>query len=124
MKNIPIDLIKSFLRDRTMVSLASAVIVAGIAYSIYIALALEPSDLQVVTRYTAFGDTHFYRSKWYYLLTFIVFGIALMATHISLAIKLYGREQRQLATMLLGFTLFLIAIGWIVARSVLGIAFS
>jgi hypothetical protein len=123
MRNLPIDLIKGFFRDRTMLTLTSAVVAAGIAYSLYVALALEPSDLQVATRYTAFGDTHFYRSKWYYLLSFILFGIALMGMHIALAIKLYGRQQRQFAALLLGFTLFLFVISWIIARSVLGIAF-
>ena len=106
-----------------MVTLAAVLLLAVVIYSIYIAVSLEPSDLQVAIRYTAFSDTHFYRSKWYYLLSFIAFGLVLFAVHLALAIKLHGRNQRQLAVALLSFSLFLLVIGWIITRSVLQIAF-
>ena len=79
--------------------------------------------MQVATRYTAFGDAHFYRNKWYYLLSFIAFVVVVLGVHIGLAIKLFGREQRQLASALLAFTILLLVIGWIITRSVLQIAF-
>lgn len=123
MRNLPIDLIKNYLRDRTMTALTIALFLMGISYIIYIAFALQPSDLQVATRYTAFGGAHFYRNKWYYLLSFVMFGVILVGVHTALAVKLYGRGQRQLAMALLVFTLFLFVIGWIIARSVLRIAF-
>src|SRR5690606_15069050 len=110
MKNIPFESIKNFLRDRTMVTLAGALLLMSIAYGIYVAIALEPSDLQVATRYTAFGEAHFYRNKWYYLLSFIVFGFVVVGTHIALAVKLHSRSQRQLAVALLTFTACLIII--------------
>lgn len=123
MKIIPIDTIKNFARDRSLATVSIALIVLVIAYSIYIALALEPSDLQVATRYTAFGDAHFYRNKWYYLLSFIFFGLTLVGVHLAFAVKLYNRNQRQLATGFLYLTVFLLLIAWIVTRSVLQIAF-
>lgn len=123
MKNIPFDSIKNFFRDRTMVMLSSALTVLGVLYIISVVIAMEPSDLQVATRYTAFGDTHFYRNKWYYLLSFTLFCVVLISTHIALAIKLFGRQQRQLAISLLSFTGILLIIGWIITQSVLEIAF-
>lgn len=123
MKNVPSDLIKNYFRDRTLFSLTAVLFLVVVVYSVYVGLSLEQSDLQVATRYTAFGNTHFYRNKWYYLLSFIVFGAVIMATHTALAIKLYGRQQRQLAVGLLVLTLLLIGIGWLITRSVLQIAF-
>jgi len=123
MRNLPTDLIKSYFRDRTIVGLTAVLCLTAVAYIVYVALALEPSDLQVAVRYTAFGDTHFYRDKWYYLLSFVLFSVTLTGLHIALAIKLYGRQQRQLAILLLFLTMFLFIIGWIVTRSVLRIAF-
>jgi hypothetical protein len=123
MKNLPVDLIKTFFRDRTMVFLTMGAVLVCVVYGIYTALALEPSDLQVATRYTAFGDTHFYRTKWYYLLFFILFGIIVTMIHTAIAIKLYGRQQRQLAIALLSLTFLILVIGWILTRSVLEIAF-
>lgn len=123
MRIIPIDTIKTFARDRSLAMISVALIVLAIVYSIYIALALEPSDLQVATRYTAFGDAHFYRNKWYYLLSFIFFGLTLVGVHLAFAIKLYSRNQRQLAMGFLCLTVFVLLIAWIFTRSVLQIAF-
>lgn len=123
MMNISLDTIKPFLRDRLMVGLTVGLFLVGIGYVIYIAFALEPSDLQVATRYTAFGDTHFYRSKWYYLLSFIIFGVILMGAHTALSIKLFNRGHRSLAIALLGITAFLFVVSWLIAGSVLRIAF-
>lgn len=123
MKNLPTDSIKSFLRDRTIASLAICVVVVAIIYSLYVAFSLQPSDLQVATRYTAFGDTHFYRNKWYYLLSFVFFGLTVAGVHIAYAIKLFGRQQRQAAIGMLCFTLLLMGIAIIMTRSVLQIAF-
>lgn len=123
MKNSVIDAIKSFFRDRTMTTLFVVLLLVTIMYVVYVALALQPSDLQVATRYTAFGDTHFYRNKWYYLLSFIFFGIMVTGIHTALAVKLYSRGQRSLSVSLLTFTLLLFGVGWILTRSVLRIAF-
>lgn len=123
MKSLSLELIKDFFRDRTMLSMVVSLVLIGIAYGVYLALSVEPSDLQVATRYTAFGDTHFYRSKWYYLLSFAAFGAMLVAVHTSLAIKLYGRKQRSLAIAFLGLTIAIFVISWIITQSVLRIAF-
>lgn len=121
--NISLETVKKFLGDRTLLSLSMAVIILGLFYVIYIALSLEQSDLQVATRYTAFGETHFYRNKWYYLISFVVFGISLIGVHLALSVKLFGRGHRQLAAGFLALTLLLLIVGWIITRSVLGIAF-
>lgn len=123
MKIIPTELLRTFFRDRTMASLVAGVFLVGTVYSIYLLTSLEQSDLQVATRYTAFGDTHFYRSKWYYLLSFAAFAGTLSVLHVALAIKLYGMNRRQLAVALLGFTFLVFIIGWIIMQSVLQIAF-
>lgn len=124
MKNLPFDLIKNYFRDRTMLGFTILLLLLGVAYIIYVAVSLEPSDLQVAIRYTAFGDAHLaYRSKWHYLLSFAVFGGLLITVHTALAIKLHSRGQRHLAMYWLACTAFLFVIGWIITRSVLQIAF-
>ncbi len=123
MKNSLFETSKQFMRDRTMVTCLAVLLLVGIAYIVYVSVSLQPSDLQVATRYTAFGDTHFYRNKWYYLLSFVVFGLIVMGTHMALAVKLYNRGQRPFALSLLVFTLLIFVIAWIMTRSVLGIAF-
>lgn len=128
MKSIPLNVIKSYLRDRTMLGLTIALFVVGVSYIAYVAISLEPSDLQVATRYTAFGETNIgthqgYGNKWHYLLSFVVFGVLLMGVHTALAVKLHDRGQPRLAAYFVGLTIVLFVIGWILTQSVLEIAF-
>ncbi len=83
--------------------MCSLILFGGIVYIIYVALSLQASDLQLATRYTSFGGTHFYRDKWYYLLSFVGFGLLFTITHIGLMVKLYVSEMKPLAT----------AMGWL-----------
>lgn len=123
MKIIPTDSIKDFFRDRTVAWMAGSLLLMVLAYIIYMIIVLEPSDLQIATRYTAFGETHFYRNKWYYLLSFILFSVSVLGLHVALAIKLHARQQRSLAIALLALTAFTMIIGWLITKSVIQIAF-
>ena len=58
---------------------------------------LQVRDVQVYVRYTAFGEAHFYKSYWYYLLSFVLFGALVMVVHIGLMVKLYSLQRRQTA---------------------------
>lgn len=128
MKNIPFKAVQEYFRDRTMLGLTLLLLVLGISYCVYVGVSLEPTDLQVATRYTAFGETNIgthqgYGNKWHYMLSFIVFGVLIMGVHTALAIKLHDRGQPRLAAYFLGFSVLLLVIGWIIANSVLKIAF-
>lgn len=123
MKATLLATLKRLLADRPMTGLVVALLLVGISYAIYVALALQPSDLQVATRYTAFGGTHFYRNKWYYLVSFVIFGIVVTGVHIALAMKLYSRGQRQFAVLMIAMSLLILVIAWITAHSILQVAF-
>lgn len=97
------------LRDRTFVLLwlsllllAGIVIIAGI-------FTIRPSDLQVPTRYSAFGITNFYRDKWYYALAFVLFAIFVAVMHGLVSLKLYIVKGRKLAVAFLGLSLVVMA---------------
>lgn len=92
-------------------------------YGIYVGLTLQPSDLQVAVHYTAFGETTFYRAKWYYLLSFIIFALLVVVTHIVLAAKLYIDDRRQLAIFFLWLSILIVVIAWFLTHAVLGAAF-
>lgn len=123
MKSILINSIKPILADRLMVVLSFAVILVMLAYCIFVAVSLQPSDLQVAVHYTAFGETNFYREKWFYLINFIVLGLIIGLAHNILAIKVYLQGRRPLALLFLWLTLFLFLVIFLMTRAVLGIAF-
>lgn len=97
MKSSITHIAKLIAPDRRFIVALIALVVAGIIFCLYTAINIQPSDLQVVTHYTAFGSTNFYRDKWYYLIGFIVFGLLTVILYVALACKLYLLKGRELA---------------------------
>lgn len=97
MKHTIIHALKQVLADRKMLFFSIAIFLGGLVYIAYVALSLHSSDLQLATRYTSFGETHFYRNKWYYLLSFVLFGVLYIIMHIGIMVKLYVSEMKPLA---------------------------
>lgn len=97
MKSSIVQFFKEISSDRQFMTVLVLLGFLGLVFSIFVAFNLRPSDLQVVTHYTAFGSTNFYRDKWYYLIGFVVFGLASVLLHGALACKLYRYKGRELA---------------------------
>lgn len=123
MKTNFITSLKLILADRLVTVMLVVFILACAAYCIYVGVSLRPSDLQVAVHYTAFGGTSFYREKWYYLISFIMFGLILGVIHSILVVKLYVQERRQMAILFAWFSFLLLLIAWIITNSVLKVAF-
>lgn len=123
MKTSLITSIKLILADRLLTALIVILVLTCLGYGAYVGLSLRPSDLQVAVHYTAFGGTSFYRNKWYYLITFIVFGLMVAVTHTILAVKIHQQGRRDLAVFFLGLSLLLVVIATFLTQAVLKIAF-
>ena len=89
--------LRTIAADRPFFAALIGVFVAGIIYMLVMGFTLQVRDVQVYVRYTAFGEAHFYKSYWYYLLSFVVFGALVMVVHIGLMVKLYSLQRRQTA---------------------------
>lgn len=97
MKSSITHIAKLISSDRQFILALIALGVTGILFCLYTALNIQPSELQVVTHYTAFGSTNFYRDKWYYLVGFVVFGLLTVVVYAALACKIYNLKGRELA---------------------------
>ena len=89
--------IKRVFTDRPFLWMIAGVALAGIVYMMLVGFAIRASDVTVYTRYTAFGEAHFYKNHWAYLFSFLVFGLVVTATHIALMIKFHNLDRRQTA---------------------------
>ena len=97
MRHIIQSAFKQLLADRPAFLLCLAILLGGIIYILYVAINLSPSDLQLATRYTSYGETTFYRNKWYYLLSFVGFGLLFIVAHAGMVMKLVIANMKQLA---------------------------
>ena len=107
MKQIITTSLKQLLNHRRLLTVLIILLLLTIGAVIYIAMTIEAhDDLRIITHYTAYGITHFYRDSWLYLLSFIVFVIstAVLTIGISLKLLLQKREEFALLFSWIGIT--------------------
>lgn len=116
--------VKHALRDRPLVISWLVLLLASLIISIIFAIQIRPSELNIPTRYTAFGTgiTHIYNETWYYLLNFVIFIIGSFFLHSFIALKLYSQRGTVLARLFLHTSIGLLIVGYFLISSVLGIA--
>ena len=113
--------IRELLTNRYLTTLSIILVLLSAAFIVYILLTVHPSDLQLVTHYTAFGVTHLYRDQWFYLLTFVGFAVLVAFLHVAVAIKLYVTKGHPLALMFAWFGIGIIVFAWITAISIINV---
>lgn len=118
-----ISITRSLVNDRVFAGLMMGLIVLSIVFCVYVGLSVHASDVQVATHYTGFGETNYYRDHWYYLLSFVVFGIFVAVFNTAIAAKLFLLERPTLARAWLVLSISVIVIAAIIVHSILGIAY-
>ena len=101
---------RQILSDKALLGALVALIVASVIYVIYFALAVQPSELQLSSHYTSYGQEHFYRDQWTYLLSFAGFGVLVGVLHPIIAMKLHQERGRGVAILFCWVSLALLVI--------------
>ena len=112
---------KALFTNRYLTVLSIITIVLSLSFVIYIIFAVRPSELQLVTHYTAYGVTHLYRSQWYYLLTFGGLAALVAFLHISISIKIYLAKGHPLAIMFAWMGIGVLIFAWVTAYSIINV---
>lgn len=112
------DYISKLLADKYLLTIVVLMFIACLLVSIIIGLAIEPRDLKLPSRYSAFGLTHFYFSQWFYILNFIFFSFIVFVLHSVIAVKLLILRGRSLAITYAWSGLGIIIFSLVVAISV------
>jgi len=99
MKEILKNSFTELISDRYLVILLSSMIVFAIVSSIIIGLSIHPSEFQLVSHYSAYGISHYYRDQWYYLFVFVFFVIFAALIHIAISVKLLLAKGRSIAIL-------------------------
>lgn len=121
MKKIITESLKELIRDRYLLFLLSFLILLSIILSIAIGFAIRPSELQLVSHYTAFGITHLYRDQWFYLLNFVAFELIVAVLHSVISIKLSITKGRPLAIAFAWLGVVIVILGWVMAMALLNV---
>ena len=113
--------VKELLTNRYLTVLSIIIVLLAVSLAIYIGIRVRPSDLQLVTHYTAYGVTHLYRDQWFYLLSFIGFALLAAFLHIAIAIKLYLTKGHPLAIMFAWLGVGVLIFAWVTAMSIINV---
>lgn len=113
---------KLILADRGYLTAVVVLLLVTIGIVIMGAINIRPSELQIPVRYTSFGITNFYRDRWYYLLTFLLFAIVIAAMHILVSVRLFAAKGRGLAVSFIWLSVIVLIIASVFIFAVLRVA--
>lgn len=122
MKQKFVQALRLVIDDRYIVILFGVFFALCIADVVFLAMKIHSSELQVVVHYTSFGATNFYRDKWYYLLSFIVFVVLLAIIHSMIIYKILQKRGRELAIAFLWLSMAIVLVALALFYQVLKIA--
>lgn len=123
MKHQIIKTLQSIMADRPYFALMAAVSATALLYAVYVILSVESRDIQVVTHYSGFGESHFYRSSWYYLYSFAGLGVLMAVVQSAIMAKLFKYERRTLGMLFGWMSLLLILITTVYTFNILQVAY-
>lgn len=112
---------KELITNRYLTTLAIVTLSLTVLFVAYILFAVRPSELQLVTHYTAYGVTHLYRDQWFYLLTFAAFALLTAFFHIAISIKIFMTKGHPLAIMYAWIGIGILIFAWITSFSIINV---
>lgn len=112
---------KELLSNRQLTVMAGVLLLLAFAFTVYIILTVKPSEVPLVTHYTAFGVAHLYRDQWFYLFLFAVFALIVAIVHIALMIKMYNQKGYQMALLIGWAGVGVLLFAWVIAASIINV---
>lgn len=91
------NLLVNVVKDKSLVAFLVSLLVLDVICSIIVATHTSASDITVYTRYTAFGQIHFYKDHWQYTLLLTGFLSTVALAHGAIMIKLYSINKNTFA---------------------------
>lgn len=107
--------------DRTVVIMLLLLALATLAVIISSLLRIHISDVQIPSRYSAYGTANIYRSHWYTLYMFPIFALMTALINGYLAIKIHT-INRMVSVGVLGVSLIVAVICLAVANAIFNLA--
>ena len=118
-----IQSLKEVMSDRPFFMLVAAVFASMVLFSVFALFSIDRVDIQIVTRYSSFGEAHFYKNAWWYLYGFVAFGVIAGAAHAAIMAKLRAYDRRDLGLMFGWFSLVVVVVAFAYAFEVFKVAF-
>lgn len=113
------ELIKTALADRTYVAIIVAIFATALITVLFLLFSVEARDIQIANRYSSFGETNYYRGRWYSLYGFGVLALAIAVGHSTLMLKFLGLDRRGFGILFGLMTILILVIGLVYAVNII-----
>jgi hypothetical protein len=113
--------IKTIAHDRYILVPFILLWLIALILAIYVLAVVRPSDLQLVSHYSAFGITHLYTDQWYYLYSFLFFAIICAGAHSMMSSKVLTLGNRSSAIALLWLGIAILAVALITTSAIFNV---
>ncbi len=123
MKKEIIQVFKTLTTDRKYLWAIIGVFLVTLMVTIYGLVAVRFSDIQVVTRYTAFGDVHFYKDAWWSLYGFALTSLLIGLSHIFIMVKLFSAQRRSIGLLIGWLAVALLIVAALYFKEILKLAY-
>jgi len=121
MKEIFKESFKLLANNKLLFASVIFVNLVAIIFAIILIFMIKPSELQLVSHYSAFGITHLYRDQWYYLYVFVLFQPLVAILHSIISVKMLIEKGHSIAMLTIWSGLFVIILGFSTALSVINV---
>jgi len=121
MKTNLTKILKHVIEDKYFTISLLIFLLIVMTYLVITGFSIKPSERQVISHYSAFGMTHFYFDQWFYLFSFIFFGVLLTIFNSFIAIKIHLEKGRSLAMSYLVISIGIIFLCWSTASTVMSL---
>lgn len=86
---------------------------------LYVLITVAPRDIQVATQYTSFGETNYYKGRWYSLYGYAALFLLIAVGHSMLMLKFRALERRDFGMLFGAVTLVVLIVGIAYAANVI-----
>ena len=120
-KNSTIHTIKSAIKDRSLAWMLGGIVIAALICSIWVGVLIHPSDITVYSRYSAFGQAHFYKEHWQYFFLFVAFFWVVAVLHAGIMIKFAALNRKRTSGVVFWYTLAVFVVGLMYVLNVISL---
>ena len=121
MKEKLITTAKNLIENRSLLGFFVLFWLISLGFIIYSISSVEASDVLIWSRYTSFGETHYYRDKWYGLISWPIFGILTSGLHTIIALKFLKKENVYLSYIVILFGIVIMIVAWKLSSLIFGL---
>ena len=113
---------KIFVADKAVFVLSIVILAFLLFFIIFCLVSIKSSNIRIITRFSVFGNSHFYRDEWWNLYSILFLGIASTVINFFICARLYIIKGRKFGVFILVVSLMILLLAIITLSRILALS--